>query len=107
VSEEGSSLIIDYTDHAFLGDVEADLCIIGAGAAGLSIARTFIETSINVCVVESGGLSGDVKGCKTPAPSSKQPSARKPSLGRRLTTLNRRRIASLKGAYDLLRSRVL
>jgi len=37
-------------------DFEADLCIIGAGAAGISIARAFIGSSVSVCLVESGGL---------------------------------------------------
>jgi choline dehydrogenase-like flavoprotein len=36
--------------------VEADLCIIGAGAAGISIARAFANTRFRVCLVESGGL---------------------------------------------------
>lgn len=34
--------------------IDADLCIIGAGAAGLSIAREFSGTAIRVCVIESG-----------------------------------------------------
>jgi choline dehydrogenase-like flavoprotein len=36
--------------------VEHDLCIIGAGAAGISIALQFIATKQNVCVLESGGF---------------------------------------------------
>lgn len=36
--------------------IESDLCIIGAGAAGIVLAREFIDTSLNVLVVESGGL---------------------------------------------------
>jgi choline dehydrogenase-like flavoprotein len=35
--------------------VEADLCIIGAGAAGIAIATQFAETGVQVCLVESGG----------------------------------------------------
>lgn len=34
----------------------ADLCIVGAGAAGITIAREFIDTSWRVLVIESGGL---------------------------------------------------
>lgn len=33
--------------------VECDLCIIGGGAAGISMAREFIGTQIRVCVIES------------------------------------------------------
>ena len=52
-------MIIDYRNETVPTDVEADLCIIGAGAAGIAIARTFLGTSISVCVIESGGLSGE------------------------------------------------
>jgi choline dehydrogenase-like flavoprotein len=36
--------------------LEADLCIIGAGAAGITLAREFIGRSIRVAVLESGGM---------------------------------------------------
>ena len=39
--------------------LEADLCIVGAGAAGITIARQFIGRPIAVLVVESGGLEPD------------------------------------------------
>src|SRR5215813_63056 len=39
--------------------LEADLCIVGAGAAGITIARPFIGRPITVLVVESGGLEFD------------------------------------------------
>ncbi len=39
--------------------IEADLCIIGAGAAGLTLARQFAGTSTRVCLLESGGLTFD------------------------------------------------
>lgn len=35
--------------------IQTDLCIIGSGPAGLSIAKEFIGTNVNVLVVESGG----------------------------------------------------
>lgn len=34
----------------------ADLCIIGAGAAGISLAKSFISKPLSVALVESGGL---------------------------------------------------
>jgi choline dehydrogenase-like flavoprotein len=37
--------------------IEADLCIVGTGPAGLSIAKTFAGTSTKVVLVESGGQS--------------------------------------------------
>jgi choline dehydrogenase-like flavoprotein len=46
------------TDFRTLPDsstIDADLCIIGAGPAGITIAREFIGTGIRVCLLESGG----------------------------------------------------
>jgi len=39
--------------------VETDVCIIGAGPAGIAIAREFDGTDVRVCVLESGGLEMD------------------------------------------------
>lgn len=36
--------------------IEADICVVGAGAAGISIARAFIGIGTRVCLVESGGF---------------------------------------------------
>jgi choline dehydrogenase-like flavoprotein len=41
--------------------IESDVCIIGAGAAGITIAREYIGTSANVVLLESGGLEFDKK----------------------------------------------
>jgi choline dehydrogenase-like flavoprotein len=40
-------------------DFHADLCIIGAGAAGITLARAFLGTSTRLCLLESGGLEYD------------------------------------------------
>lgn len=39
--------------------INADVCIIGAGAAGLTLARSFIGSNIQVCLLESGGFEFD------------------------------------------------
>jgi choline dehydrogenase-like flavoprotein len=39
--------------------IETDLCIIGAGAAGITIARRFIGTPVRVAVLESGEFEYD------------------------------------------------
>jgi choline dehydrogenase-like flavoprotein len=39
--------------------VQADLCIIGAGPAGIALAREFIGSDLRVCLLESGGLESD------------------------------------------------
>ncbi len=41
--------------------IEADICIIGAGAAGITIAREYIGRSTRVALIESGGLDYDEK----------------------------------------------
>jgi choline dehydrogenase-like flavoprotein len=52
-------VIIDYLDKSAAADYQADLCVIGAGPAGIAIARSFIGTSTTVCLVEGGGLAGE------------------------------------------------
>lgn len=37
-------------------EVKVDLCIIGAGIAGISIARRFLGTGVRVALLESGGV---------------------------------------------------
>lgn len=37
--------------------VEADVCIVGAGAAGIAFAHSLRGTPVRVCVLESGGFS--------------------------------------------------
>jgi len=39
--------------------VEADVCVIGAGAAGITLAHEFIGQPFRVCVLESGGFEVD------------------------------------------------
>jgi len=39
--------------------IETDICIIGAGAAGITIARELSKADLNVCFLESGGFEWD------------------------------------------------
>ena len=39
--------------------VETEVCIVGAGAAGISLAREFIRHPFRVCLLEAGGLKFD------------------------------------------------
>ncbi len=52
-------MIIDVRGLADGAHIDADLCIIGAGPAGITIAREFIGTGVRVCVLESGGEEPD------------------------------------------------
>jgi choline dehydrogenase-like flavoprotein len=39
--------------------IDADVCIVGAGAAGITLAREFVGQPFKVCLIESGGLEFD------------------------------------------------
>ncbi|HEX8074049.1 MAG TPA: GMC oxidoreductase [Thermoleophilaceae bacterium] len=49
-------MIDDLAAYEAGAELEADLCVVGAGAAGLAIAREFLGSAARVVVVESGGL---------------------------------------------------
>ena len=40
-------------------EIETDLCIVGAGAAGMVLAREFMNSGVRVAVMESGGIHFD------------------------------------------------
>jgi len=39
--------------------IQSDLCIIGAGAAGITMAREFLNSNVSVCLLESGTFQID------------------------------------------------
>ena len=39
--------------------IEADICIVGSGAAGITLATEFEGTGTSVCLIESGGFTAD------------------------------------------------
>ena len=52
-----------FLDHRQTDDttIEADLCIVGAGPAGISIALEFANKAVSVCLLESGGFKLDAR----------------------------------------------
>lgn len=58
-AEGEAFVIIDSHDLPDGETVETDVCIIGAGAAGIALAREFKGQAFRVSVVESGGLELD------------------------------------------------
>lgn len=42
-------------------EIRSDVCIVGAGAAGITLAREFVGGSLDVCLLESGGFEFDSK----------------------------------------------
>ncbi|WP_244755866.1 GMC oxidoreductase [Pseudoxanthomonas helianthi] len=55
----GGDVIVDFRDRSSTTDIEVDLCIIGAGPAGITIARGFLGGATSVCLVESGGIDAE------------------------------------------------
>jgi len=49
-------VIEDLRDYPGGLAVQADICLIGAGAAGITMAREFVGTGLRVCLIEGGGL---------------------------------------------------
>jgi choline dehydrogenase-like flavoprotein len=52
--------------------IDSDICIVGAGPAGLALARELSGMHLNICVLESGGLEPELR---------TQSLARAPNLG--------------------------
>jgi flavin-dependent dehydrogenase len=50
-------MIVDANDLADDRTMRADVCIVGAGAAGISMALQFIGSGIEVLLLESGGVA--------------------------------------------------
>ena len=53
-------MLVDLKTYDGASDIEADICIVGAGAAGITLAMELDGTPSSVCVLESGGLELDV-----------------------------------------------
>jgi choline dehydrogenase-like flavoprotein len=52
-------MINDFREMANETIIETDICIVGAGAAGISIAKYLNGSNISICLVESGGFEFD------------------------------------------------
>lgn len=52
-------MFIDSRSHP-LKDIQTSVCIVGAGAAGISLAVKLASRSVDVCLLESGGLKPEV-----------------------------------------------
>jgi choline dehydrogenase-like flavoprotein len=49
-------MIIDARQGAIPSEIECDLCIVGGGAAGLTVAHELADTRLSICLLECGGL---------------------------------------------------
>lgn len=50
-------VILDGCDPNLVGEIETDVCIVGSGPAGITLARAWLGSSVRVCLIESGGLA--------------------------------------------------
>lgn len=49
-------MLIDLREQPEAAAKESDICIVGAGAAGITLARKLRQLGLDVCLIESGGL---------------------------------------------------
>lgn len=54
-------MILDHLDVACPRELNADICIVGAGAAGLALAMEFANSDLQVVVLESGGWEPEAR----------------------------------------------
>jgi choline dehydrogenase-like flavoprotein len=54
-------MIVDSRSLPAGQEISTQICIIGAGAAGITIARELAGSSIEVCLLESGGIEPDAE----------------------------------------------
>ena len=54
--ESTAAMLRDARELDDSAPIQCDLCIIGAGAAGITLARSFVGDPLQVCLLESGGL---------------------------------------------------
>jgi choline dehydrogenase-like flavoprotein len=82
-------------DIGALGDpavINVDICIVGAGAAGLTLARELVGSPARVCLLEGGGLKSD---------NGAQALMRAESVGRRCFPLDHVRISGFGGTTSI------
>ena len=54
-----AQMIVDFNHCEDRTQFEADVCIVGGGMAGLTIARSLLGSGLRVLLIESGGLVRD------------------------------------------------
>jgi choline dehydrogenase-like flavoprotein len=53
--------IIDLQQHPELTRLETDVCVVGAGAAGITLAMELANSALDVCLIEGGGFAADAQ----------------------------------------------
>ncbi|HEX4252829.1 MAG TPA: FAD-dependent oxidoreductase, partial [Pseudonocardia sp.] len=52
-------MLLDFAESGQDLVLDADLCVVGGGAVGLTIARELSRSGLRICVLETGGLDRD------------------------------------------------
>lgn len=52
-------MLIDLNDLPEKAEITADVCVVGAGAAGVALARSLMNRGHDVCLLEAGGMDFD------------------------------------------------
>jgi choline dehydrogenase-like flavoprotein len=93
-------MLIDLCASGSPSAIEADLCIVGSGPAGLVIAAEFVNSAARVCVLEAGGDAVDA-GSREPCAGSVDP-----PNGYSLETLRQGRAWQFGGSANLWNHRI-
>lgn len=75
-------MINDFRDRACPDVLHADVCIVGGGPAGISIAMAFVGTPYQVCLIEGGGLGSEHDSQRLNQGQSIGPQALDPAMSR-------------------------
>ncbi len=54
-------MILSANDPGIATELQTDLCIVGAGAAGITLALDLVDSGLNVLLLESGGMEEDLR----------------------------------------------
>jgi choline dehydrogenase-like flavoprotein len=82
-------MLLDASDPPNGQHLRTDLCVVGAGPAGICLAREFLGGSVRVCVLEAGGRTVERR---------RQRQSRGQSVGYPLHLLDRSRVRAFGGA---------
>src|SRR5258708_898944 len=54
-------MIIDLNERNSAAPIECDICVVGSGPAAFSLALSFADKPVRVCMLESGGIDPERK----------------------------------------------